>query len=232
MPANAFGQTVGNPVPDWTPRAAPPRTAIAGRFCRVEPVDPARHAQDLHDAFADAPDTWTYLPDDMNALPNAQAWRDWLERAAASYDFVWYAIVDADSGRAVGLSTYLRIDRINGSIEVGGVVFSPMLQRKPAATEAMFLMMRRVFDELGYRRYEWKCDSLNVPSRAAARRLGFTYEGSFRQHMVYRGRNRNTDWFSILDSEWPSLRAMFEQWLRPENFDRDGRQKASFSSFR
>ncbi len=233
MPANEFGQPVGVPVPGWTPRPLPPRTAMEGRFCRVEPVDPARHAKDLHDAFADAPPgTWTYLPDDLNALPTVQAWRDWLQTAAASTDFVWHAIVDAASGRAVGLSTYLRIDRANGSIEVGGVIFSPRLQRQPAATEAMFLMMRRVFDELGYRRYEWKCDSLNAPSRAAALRLGFTFEGTFRQHMAYRGRNRDTDWFSILDGEWPRRRAMFEQWLRPENFDDTGRQKASLSAFR
>jgi RimJ/RimL family protein N-acetyltransferase len=233
VPANEFGQPIGALVPGWTPRALPPRTAMPGRFCRVEPVDPARHAADLHAAFADAPPgTWTYLPEDHNALPTAQAWRDWLQTAAASTDFVWHAIRDAASGRAAGLSTYLRIDRANGSIEVGGVIFSPQLQRQPAATEAMFLMMRRVFDELGYRRYEWKCDSLNAPSRAAALRLGFTFEGTFRQHMVYRGRNRDTDWFSILDGEWPKLRAMFEQWLKPENFDDRGRQKASLSAFR
>jgi RimJ/RimL family protein N-acetyltransferase len=127
------------------------------------------------------------------------------------------------------VATFMRIDRANGAIEVGNINYSPLLQRKPAATEAMFLMMSRAFDELGYRRYEWKCDSLNAPSRAAALRLGFQYEGLFRQAVIYKGRNRDTTWFSMIDSEWPALRSAYEQWLAPENFDAQGRQKRKLS---
>ena len=233
MPMNAFGQMIGEPLPGWTARPLPPRTAMEGRFCRVEPLDAQRHAPALHAAFAEAsPASWTYLPDYMGPHITTAAWRTWLESAAAGSDPLWYAIVDAESRHAVGIACYLRIDANSGSIEVGGVLYSPRLQKTPAATEAMYLMMRRAFDELGYRRYEWKCDHLNAPSRAAARRLGFTFEGTFRQHMVYRGRTRDSDWFSILDGEWPGLKARFEQWLKPENFDKDGRQRASLADFR
>jgi len=142
----------------------------------------------------------------------------------AAGDPMFHAIVDARSGKAVGVAAYLRIDVANGVIEVGHINYSPRLQRSVAATEAMFLMMRRVFDELGYRRYEWKCDALNEPSRLAAARLGFTFEGVFRQALVYKGRNRDSAWFSMLDCEWTERKAEFERWLSPENFDREGRQ--------
>lgn len=233
MPVNAFGQMIGEPLPGWTATLPPPRTAMEGRFCRVEPLDAARHASELYDAFAEAsPVSWTYLPDYMGPHATPAAWRTWLESAEAGSDPLWHTILDAGSGRAVGIACYLRIDAKSGSIEVGGLLYGPRLQKTPAATEAMYLMMRRAFDELGYRRYEWKCDHLNAPSRAAALRLGFTFEGTFRQHMVYRGRNRDTDWFSILDGEWPRLKAMFEQWLKPENFDKEGRQRAGLVQFR
>ena len=232
MPENAFGQKIGEPLPGWTKRPLPPRAPMQGRFCRLEPLDTARHAAQLQEVFANAPlSTWTYLPDYMGPYRTLGEWQAWLEIAAVSIDPLWHAILDARSGRAVGIAAYLRIDAASGAIEVGGLMYSPHLQRKPASTEAMYLMMRRVFDELGYRRYEWKCDSLNAPSRAAALRLGFTYEGIFRQHMVYRGRSRDSAWFSILDSEWPRLRAMFEGWLNPDNFDDQGRQKANLSAF-
>jgi RimJ/RimL family protein N-acetyltransferase len=143
-----------------------------------------------------------------------------------------HAIVERDSGRAVGVASYLAIDPENGTIEIGSINYSPRLQRRPAATEAMYLLMRRVFDELGYRRYEWKCDSLNAPSRAAAQRLGFRYEGVFRQAVVYKGRSRDTAWYSVIDGEWPLLRPAFERWLDPSNFDADGRQHAALASFR
>jgi RimJ/RimL family protein N-acetyltransferase len=175
--------------------------------------------------------SWTYLPEFMGPHRTVAEWQAWLEEAAASADPLWHTILDRSSGRAVGIAAYLRIDANSGSIEVGGLMYSPYLQRKPASTEAMYLMMRRAFDELGYRRYEWKCDALNAPSRAAALRLGFTYEGIFRQHMVYRGRSRDSAWFSILDTEWSKLRAMFEGWLSPANFDGEGRQKAALSAF-
>jgi RimJ/RimL family protein N-acetyltransferase len=233
VPENEFGQPIGAALPGWTKRPLPLKAAIEGRFCRIEPVDAARHAAQLQEAFAGAPlSVWTYLPDYMGPHRTIAAWQAWLEEASASADPLWHAILDPSSGKAIGMAAYLRIDANSGSIEVGGLMYSPQLQRKPASTEAMYLMMRRAFDELGYRRYEWKCDSLNAPSRAAALRLGFTYEGIFRQHMVYRGRSRDSAWFSIIDTEWPKLRAMFEGWLRPDNFDAEGRQKAGLSSFR
>ena len=145
-------------------------------------------------------------------------------------DPLFHAVVDRANGRATGVASYLRIEERAGVIEVGHINYAPPLQRTPASTEAMYLMMRRVFDELGYRRYEWKCDALNAPSRAAARRLGFRFEGIFRQATVYKGRNRDTAWFSVLDSEWPALKAAFERWLSPENFDEDGRQRQSLAS--
>ena len=204
---------------------------MIGRSCRVEPLDPARHAADLHAAFRLDTEgrNWTYLP--YGPFPRFDEYRDFLEPAALRDDPLVHAIIECRSGRAVGVASLMRIDPTAGVIEVGGINYAPPLQRTPAATEAMYLMMRRVFDELGYRRYEWKCDSLNAPSRAAALRLGFRYEGMFRQATVYKGRNRNTCWFSILDSEWPMLKPAFEQWLDPGNFDGAGRQRGSLSSF-
>jgi RimJ/RimL family protein N-acetyltransferase len=218
-------QPVGNPLPGWTARGVPPRTAMVGRLCRVEPLDPGRDAADLFAANSlDAEGrNWTYLP--VGPFGDFGSYRAWAEKVAAGEDPLFHAIVDLATGKAVGVAAFMRIDRGNGVIEVGNINYSPLLQRKPAATEAMFLMMTRVFDELGYRRYEWKCDSLNAPSRAAALRLGFQYEGLFRQAVVYKGRNRDTTWFSIIDSEWPALKRAYRQWLAPENFDREGRQR-------
>jgi RimJ/RimL family protein N-acetyltransferase len=233
VPVNKFGQKTGEPVAGWTARSAPPRTAMEGRFCQVAPLDAARHAGELFDAFSGAPESsWTYLPDYMGPHATAKALRQWLDKAEASKDPLWHAIIDAKTERAVGVACYLRMDVNSGVIEVGGLLYAPELQRTPAATEAMYLMMRRAFDELGYRRYEWKCDQLNAPSRAAALRLGFTFEGTFRQHMVYRGRARDSDWFSVLHGEWPALRGAFERWLAPENFDGEGRQKKGLADFR
>jgi RimJ/RimL family protein N-acetyltransferase len=229
---NQFDQPIGRPVPGWTARPVPPKTATTGRFCRVEPLDPTRHAADLFEANrADAGGrNWTYLGVDGFADP--AAYRAWLDQMAAGTDPMFHAIIDLATGRAVGVASYLRIDPANGVIEVGHINYSPHLQRKPAATEAMFLMMARAFDELGYRRYEWKCDDRNAPSRAAAERLGFTYEGTFRQALVYKGRNRDTAWFSIVDGEWPAVKSAFERWLAPENFDGEGRQKRSLTELR
>jgi len=226
---NALGQPVGFPVPGWTPRARPPRTAMEGHWCRVEPLDPSRHADDLFAANAEDAQgrNWTYLG--TEPPPTIDAYRAWLKGMAAGDDPLFHAIVERETGRAVGVASYLRIDPANGVIEVGHINFSPRLQRTRAATEAMALMMRRAFDELGYRRYEWKCDSLNAPSRAAAERLGFTYEGLFRQALVYKGRNRDTAWYSILDQEWPALRAAFDAWLDPGNFDGEGKQRVRLS---
>ncbi len=169
---------------------------------------------------------WTYLP--YGPFADFAAYRGWIEAKWLGNDPLLFALVDAASHQAVGVASYLRIDPPAGSIEVGHLGYSPLLQRTPAATEAMFLLMAQAF-ALGYRRYEWKCDALNEPSRAAALRLGFTFEGLFRQATVVKGRNRDTAWYSILDSEWPALRTAFECWLAPENFGPDGRQRQRLS---
>jgi len=227
---NHLGQPVGFPVEGWTARERPSPTPMTGRFCRVEPLDAARHAAELYAANSEDREgrMWTYLPwgpydgfDDYLAAIKAG-----LLRA----DFITYAVIDAASGKAAGVASYLNINPTAGSIEVGGIAYSPALQHKPAGTEAMYLMMRRVFDEVGYRRYEWKCNALNAPSRAAAERYGFRFEGIFRQAEIVKGRNRDTAWFSIIDREWPGIKAAFERWLDPGNFDGDGRQRASLSA--
>jgi len=217
-------QSIGTPLPNWTTRPRPPRRPMLGRFCRGEPLDPARHAEELFAANAldRGGRNWTYLL--QEPFPDVGSYGAWLTQVAAADDPLFHAIIDLHTGLAVGVATFMRIDPAHGVIEVGNINYSPRLQRTPAATEAMFLMMRRVFDELGYRRYEWKCDSLNAPSRAAARRLGFQYEGLFRQAVVYKQRNRDTAWFSIIDSEWPRLKGAYEEWLAATNFDLQGRQ--------
>ena len=198
---------------------------MEGRLARLEPLDAAAHADALHAAnAADAEGRmWTYLP--YGPFESAAAYRAWVAWAQSGDDPQFFAIVERASGRPLGVASYLRIDRAMGVIEVGHLSYAPALQRHTASTEAMYLMMRRVFDELGYRRYEWKCDSLNAPSRRAAIRLGFTFEGIFRQAVVVKGRNRDTAWFSIIDAEWPAIRDGFERWLAPRNFDDHGRQR-------
>ncbi len=221
---NEFGQPIGVPVPSWRPPPRPPREALVGRFCRVEPIDPDRHAADLFAANARDADGrgWTYLP--YGPFATLGEYRAWIDAACLGDDPLFFAIVDGSTGHAVGVASYLRIEPAMGTIEVGHVRFSPLLQRRPAATEAMYLMMKRVF-AVGYRRYEWKCDALNAPSRAAAERFGFSFEGIFRQAVVARRRNRDTAWFAVIDRDWPALRNAFERWLAPENFDPDGRQR-------
>jgi RimJ/RimL family protein N-acetyltransferase len=229
---NHLGQPVGWPVTGWTARHPPPRTAMTGRFCTVLPLDPERDAADLFAAYSDDREgrLWTYLP--RGPYASLAEFRGYADAACRTDDPLVHTIVDHASGRAVGTASYMRIEPPVGVIEIGSITYSPQLQRRPAATEAMYLMMRRVFDELGYRRYEWKCDSLNAPSRAAAARLGFRYEGLFRQASLTRGRNRDTTWFSVIDSEWPVLRQAFERWLDPANFDPDGMQRHSLTSLR
>ena len=224
---NALGQPVGLPLADTSPRQVPPRTAMVGRYCSVVPLS-LDHADDLYTAFhADEENRiWTYLP---NGPYNDPAdFRAWVNEAIQKDDPLMHAIVV--DGCALGHASYLRITPASASIEVGFINLSPALQRTSAATEFQFLMMRRAFDELGYRRYEWKCDALNAPSRKAAERLGFTYEGTFRQATHYKGRNRDTAWFSIIDSEWPGLKQRFERWLAPENFDDTGTQKRGLAA--
>jgi len=204
---------------------------MVGRWCRLEPLDPERHAASLFAAYQLDREghRWTYLP--YGPFANEASFRAWLTEMAAKDDPLFFAVLD-ETGEAVGVASFLRISPETGSIEVGHIHYSPRLERTRAATEAMYLMMRRVFDELAYRRYEWKCDSLNAPSRRAADRLGFTYEGTFRQHLVAKGRNRDTAWYSIIDSEWPAIKAAFEAWLEADNFDEAGKQRAALRARR
>lgn len=229
MPTSDFGQAIGPAVPNWTARPHPPRTSIAGRFCRVEPLDAAAHAGDLFACLGSLRDgRWTYLP--YGPFDTQDSFHQWVVDQSPKDDPLFHAIVDL-TGKAIGVAAYMRIDRSNGVIEIGHLNFSPQLQRTPAATEAMYLMLRRAFDELGYRRYEWKCDRFNEPSRRAAARLGFTFEGLFRQAIVYKQRSRDTTWFSIIDAEWPARKAAFEAWLAPGNFDEAGAQRQPLSAF-
>ena len=225
---NNLGQPIGAPIPNWKSLAHPGRELIEGRFCRLEPLHPERHGRSLFDANAldGAGGNWTYLP--YGPFNSFASYRDWLAEFAECSDPLFFAIVDKVVGTAVGVASYLRIDSNNGSIEVGHLNFSPLLQRKPAATEAMYLMMKTAFC-LGYRRYEWKCNALNTPSRRAAQRLGFSFEGVFRQAAVTKGRNRDTAWYSVIDQEWPLLQGAFQQWLAEENFDEQEKQKKSLS---
>jgi RimJ/RimL family protein N-acetyltransferase len=202
-----------------------------GRYCRVEPLDPARHAAELHEANLLDRDgrMWTYLF--SGPFATLDEYRAWLEAKQPSEDPLFFAFVDAARGRAVGLGSYLRIDPAHGTVEVGHLQFSPLMQRTAVATEAMYLMMKIAFD-LGYRRYEWKCDSLNAGSRRAAERLGFRFEGTFRQAIVYKGRSRDTAWYSVIDKEWPALDAAFRAWLDPANFDPAGRQRRTLTELR
>jgi RimJ/RimL family protein N-acetyltransferase len=215
---------------DWRAPPAPGRVTLVGGLCRLEPLDATRHAQALHAANTlDAEGRmWDYMA--YGPFADFAAYRAWVEEKQSSGDPLFFAIVDTAVDAPTGVASYLRIDPPNGVIEVGHLAFSPRLQRQPAATEAMYLMMRQAFD-LGYRRYEWKCDARNAKSRAAAERLGFTFEGIFRQHMVYKGRNRDTAWYSILDAEWPRVRGGFERWLAADNFD-SGRQRRSLAQCR
>ena len=216
------GQPVGAPV-DTTPAARPGSVTLQGRTGRIERLASA-HAASLWAHVKDADAIWTYIPD-SGPFADESAFHDWVARRIAATDPYAYAIVDRDA-RVVGTAALMNIMPPMRVIEVGSIVYSPALQRTPLGTEAQYLLARYVFDTLGYRRYEWKCDTLNAPSRRAAQRYGFTFEGIFRQHMIRNGRNRDTAWFSMLDGEWPARKAAFERWLAPANFDGDGRQIA------
>ena len=222
--ANAFGQPVGLPVPGWSPPPFPARKTLEGRICRLDPLEPETHATDLYLANYLDPQgrNWTYLP--VGPFDSLEAYRDWMTAYCMGNDPMFFAIVERGSGKPYGVASYLRIAPPAGSIEVGHIHFSERIKRTPIATEAMYLMMKQAF-ELGYRRYEWKCDSLNAASRAAALRFGFTYEGTFRQANVYKGRSRDTAWYSVIDAEWPALKQAFEAWLAPGNFDEQGSQR-------
>ncbi|MEI5672496.1 MULTISPECIES: GNAT family N-acetyltransferase [unclassified Nocardioides] len=219
---NEFRQPVGDEVPDWTPRERPAPVTLTGRYVTLEPVA-AAHAQPLYDALCGPDDRarWTYRPTEP---PTDMAEMARLVAAhAGDPETVTFAI-RPEGREAEGLATLMRLNPDHGQVEVGGVLYAGTLERTRAATEAIHLLMAHTLDELGYRRFEWKCDSLNEPSRRAAARLGFTYEGRFRHHLVVKGRNRDTDWFSVTDAEWPAVRAAHEAWLDPANFDEAGQQ--------
>jgi len=229
---NHLGQPIGEALDGWAPPPMPPHTPMTGRLCVLSPVSPA-DARALWDAFSLDTEgrNWTYLSN--GPYGDYAGFEAWVQVASASVDPQFYTVVARGAEAAAadvpaGVASYLRISPSMGTIEVGHIHFSPLLQHTPAATEAMYLMMRRVF-EMGYRRYEWKCDALNAPSRRAAQRLGFSFEGVFRQAVVVKGRSRDTAWYACIDREWPALRAAYEQWLDPGNFDEQGRQRVSLS---
>jgi RimJ/RimL family protein N-acetyltransferase len=228
---NGLGQPVGPALPDWRPPPWPSPGPLQGHYCVIEPLDPDRHARSLYAANGQDHEQrmWTYLFSGPYA--SFDEYHGWLARQARGTDPSFRAFVSRDTGEATGIGAFMRIEPAAGSIEVGHIALSPVLQRSVAATEAMYLMMRHAFD-LGYRRYEWKCDSLNEKSRRAAERLGFTFEGLFRQATVYKGRSRDTAWYSVIDLEWPMLREAFERWLDRANFDAAGVQRARLGDIR
>ena len=216
-----------NDLANWTPPPFPPRKTREGSYCRLEPLDVAKHGADIAAAFVGAHDVWTYLP--VEEPKDRGTYEKFLGQMVERTDIVPYAVIDKADNRAKGHLWLMEIRPAHGVFEVGFITYSPPLQRTRAATEAIFLCGDYGFG-LGYRRFEWKCNNRNEPSKRAALRYGFKYEGLFRQHQVVKGQNRDTAWYSILDSEWPARKAAFERWLAPENFDAQGRQKVSLSS--
>ena len=228
---NEFEQPIGFPIDNWQPRRHPPKAVMVGNFCTVEHIDVAKHSRSLFEANLKAENGryWTYLP--YGPFTRFADYEQWMEETCLGNDPQFYAIVNNQSGRALGVASYLRIHPEVGAIEVGHINFAPELQQTPAATEAMYLMMKNVFATLGYRRYEWKCDNLNEPSKKAAVRLGLKPEDIFRQATMYKGRNRDSAWFSILDKEWPMQKGAFEAWLDYSNFAANGQQKRRLQDF-
>jgi RimJ/RimL family protein N-acetyltransferase len=226
MADSADERPLGRPVPNWSPCERPPREVLSGRYVRLEPFDVARHADALFAAYADM--NWDYMSG--GPFADAAMHRAYAERVMTSDDPFFYTIFDLATGKPAGVASLMRIVPEHGVIEVGNIALAPSFQRTRGATEAMYLLAALVFDRLGYRRYEWKCNDLNAPSKRAATRLGFRFEGVFRDHMVIKGRNRDTAWFAMTADEWPARKAAFEQWLDPANFDAAGKQKARLST--
>jgi RimJ/RimL family protein N-acetyltransferase len=213
---------------DWKPVPAPAPTILRGRYVTVEPLNAERHTAALWNAVQGHDEVWTWLAD--GPYPAESGLREAIAQKQTATAAVFLAIVPASTGLAAGYASYMRMEPAHGVVEVGNILMSPTLQRTTAATEAMYLMARHIFEDLGYRRYEWKCNALNEPSRRAALRYGFTFEGIFRQHMISKGRNRDTAWFSMLDHEWLARKKAFESWLAPANFDAAGQQLRSLSA--
>ncbi|NGN44258.1 GNAT family N-acetyltransferase [Mesorhizobium sp. CGMCC 1.15528] len=217
---------------NWQPRPRPQREVIEGRYVRLEPLDAARHGDGLFTASSvpDAGERFRWLPE---FPPQTRAeFQPWLDRVQASEDPLFFTVIDKASGKIAGRQTLMRIDAANGVIEIGNIYWGPIISRKPAATEAQYLFMKYAFDTLGYRRYEWKCNNANLPSKRAAERFGFQFEGIFRQHLVVKGENRDTAWYSVIDTEWPALKRAYEAWLDPANYDAEGKQKRRLEDFR
>ena len=231
MKINELGQPIGDALPNFKPGDLPKMERLEGRYVIVECLSKDKHGANLYEVYGpDSPaDMWTYLF--QNPVQSQEEWSALLDQMLAAQDRFYYAIVDKESGKALGTFALMRINRGSRVIEVGSVTYSPQLKRTRLATEAQYLLARYVFEELEYRRYEWKCDALNQPSRRAAERLGFTYEGTFRQAVVYKGRNRDTDWLSMIDSDWPAVKSRLEKWLNPDNFDENGQQIKALSEF-
>ena len=226
---NSLNQPIGFPLESWRSCEHPKGTDMNGRLCRLTPVSCNEHSEDLYQAYALDPEgrNWTYLP--YGPFATLAEFQSWIDVHCLGDDPCFYAVIDQITGKAVGLASYLRINPVVGVIEVGHIHFSPLMQGSAISTEAMYLMMKLVFDDLGYRRYEWKCDALNTPSCVAAKRLGFEFEGIFRQATIYKRRNRDTAWYAVLDREWPLIKKTFEAWLSRDNFDLEAKQYNSLS---
>ncbi|HMW18079.1 MAG TPA: GNAT family protein [Accumulibacter sp.] len=226
---NSLGQHVSEPLVNWRPPAAPQRVVLSGQWARLEPLQIDRHAASLHVANLRETSSrhWTYLA--YGPFVDESDYRQWLSDQCLGDDPLFYAIVSQKSGEALGLAAYLRIAPASGSLEIGHLHFSPALQRGTAASEAIYLLLKNAF-ALGYRRVEWKCDALNAPSRTAAERYGWSFEGIFRQATVVKGRNRDTAWYAVIDRDWPALQSAFVRWLHPNNFDSAGRQRLALSA--
>jgi RimJ/RimL family protein N-acetyltransferase len=212
----------------WVAPPRPARVVLEGQWCRLEPFDPDRHGDSLFDASMapGAEERFRWLFEVPRPRPGFD---EWLLRSTASDDPLFMAVVDAATGRAEGRQALMRITPEHGVVEIGHILWGPRMARSRIATEALFLAARHVFDDLGYRRFEWKCNSRNEPSRHAALRFGFQFEGIFRQHMVQKGENRDTAWFAIIDADWPRLRAGYERWLAPDNFEASGQQRLTLA---
>ena len=214
---------------EWKGVPRPARVTLEGRYVRLEPLDPARHCEDLLASARQpgADDRFRYLADEPPA--DLTAFVPWIEKSAVSTDPLFFAVINRETARAEGRQSLMRIDPVHGVVEIGHILWGPAIARTRVVTEALYLCASHVFDALGYRRFEWKCNNLNEPSKHAARRFGFAFEGVFRQHMVTKGRNRDTAWFAMTDGDWPRLKAGYEAWLRPENFDKNKQQKTKLS---
>ncbi len=221
---NKFSQIIGKPLNSWQQAKKPPATSMSGKYCILEALNPSQHGAGLFKSLclASEEQSWTYLP--YGPFSKIDEFQSHLQELISVSDNLIYAILDSRNNLPIGISGYLKINPMHGTIEVGHLNFSKLLRKTSAATEAMYLMMQRAFEELGYRRYEWKCNTLNQASIASAKRLGFKFEGIFRQHYVIKGHGRDTAWFSIIDSEWPEIKSKLQKWLDPSNFDHNNQQ--------